>query len=193
MSLIRKFIYCFYLLLRNVYFLFTSYKQFICAWLNLPIRSKRGNAWLFQFEYSLLQDGKEETFLCTLQNKPGLGKPNASVILTVKCTWPKDKTTLIKRDGNLFLQQECIPVGCVLSVTVAVCFTGGLHIHPPEQAPPWSWHRPGRRLPRAGTPGSSPPRTDPLPVKRMTDMCKNITFATSLRAVNMKNIMSSKR
>ena len=64
----------------------------------------------------------------------------------------------------------------------------GGSLHPPEQAPP-----------RADTPqAQAPPRckacwdttcnacwdsTPPPPVKRITDTCKNITFATSLRTV----------
>ena len=57
------------------------------------------------------------------------------------------------------IQEECIPVGCVPSATVAVCFQEG-STHPPlleqapllEQVPP-----PGADPPRAGTPQSRAP------------------------------------
>ena len=58
--------------------------------------------------------------------------------------------------------QECIPVGCVLSATVAICWQGGSPPPHPlwEPAPPWeqappprSRHPPwGRHPPGAGTP-----------------------------------------
>ena len=59
-----------------------------------------------------------------------------------------------------FIQQECIPVGCVPSETVAVCFQG---VHTP---PSWSRHPPwSRPPPRAGTPWSRhPPGADPPPI-----------------------------
>ena len=81
-------------------------------------------------------------------------------------------------------KQDCIPVGCVPSVTVAVCFRGGLHTPPLEQAPPhpppvadplwrrhpleqaypWTRHppRPGTPL-GPGTPQSRPPSWDHAP------------------------------
>ena len=75
------------------------------------------------------------------------------------------------------LEQECIPVGCVPSATVAVCFREpGLH-NPPEQAPPLP--------PAARHAGIPPARIAHHPVDRMTDTCKNITFVTSLRTVMM--------
>ena len=63
--------------------------------------------------------------------------------------------------------QECIPVGCVPSATVAVCFGGeSPHTHPPERGttpgsrlpleqahPHWSRHPPGSRAP----PEQAPP------------------------------------
>ena len=55
-------------------------------------------------------------------------------------------------------RQDCIPVGCVSSTTVAVCWRGSVCLR-------------GGCLPGGGV---SPP------VDRMTDMCKNIT---SLRTV----------
>ena len=96
---------------------------------------------------------------------------------------------------NLYFTQECIPVGCILSATVAVCFRGGGSLpSPPEQAPPQDQAPP----PRAGTPletcckacwdttcnacwDSTPP------VNRITDTCKNITFAISLRTVTTQH------
>ena len=66
----------------------------------------------------------------------------------------------------LFLQQECIPVGCVPPAAVAIL--GGLHQappprsrhppdqaphqsrHPPDQAPPWSRHPPDQAPPPCG-------------------------------------------
>ena len=43
--------------------------------------------------------------LCTLQNKLGLDKPIASVILTVKISWPKDKTS---SKGNCLLNDSTV-------------------------------------------------------------------------------------
>ena len=78
-------------------------------------------------------------------------------------------------------RQDCIPVGCVPSVTVAVCFGGGGSPHTPlEQAPPhhppvadplWRRHPleqapPGtRHPPRPSTPlgPGNPPEQTPLP------------------------------
>ena len=84
---------------------------------------------------------------------------------------------------NIFLKQECIPVGCVPTATVAVCW-GGVCLSacwdtPPPgcgpgdtssgstpQPPHWVWAwRPARH---AGIP--------PPPVNRLTDRCKNITL-----------------
>ena len=65
-------------------------------------------------------------------------------------------------------KQECIPVGCVTSARVAVCFRGvSTHSSP-------SRHPPGNRQ-----------RSRPPPVNRITNTCKNITFATLLRTVIM--------
>ena len=77
------------------------------------------------------------------------------------------------------ISQECIPVGCVPSATVA--FSGGVCL---------GGVCPGRCLPREGGvyPGGVCPRCLPRggclrggleytpPVNRMTDRCKNITF-----------------
>ena len=70
--------------------------------------------------------------------------------------------------------QECIPVGCIPPAAVAVLM--GLHQAPPrEQAPPSNEQTsPGSRHPPQSRhlPGTRHP-----PVDRMTDTCKNITFA----------------
>ena len=91
--------------------------------------------------------------------------------------------------------QECIPVGCVPSAAVAVCWRGvsasvhaGIHTlplgpgHPRAWAwiPPtpwaWTWTPPLGRHPQARV--WTPPWADtPPPMNRMTDRCKNITFA----------------
>ena len=62
----------------------------------------------------------------------------------------------------------------------------------PRSRPPWtrhprSRHPPGsRHPPRSRPPGPvTSPRPGTPPVDRMTDTCKNITFATSLRTVNI--------
>ena len=101
------------------------------------------------------------------------------------------------------VQQECIPVGYVPSAAVAVCWGGSASVHAgiqgytspprPEPGPLWACRPP----PPSQTPNLPPPygsgdpppgqtpqpplwvwvwRT-PLPVNRMTDTCKNITFA----------------
>ena len=109
-----------------------------------------------------------------------------------------------------FIQQECIPVGCVPSATVAVCFQGGPHTplleqappleqtppqsrHPLEQAPPWSRPPPGADPPaarHAGIPLAMHAGIAPA-MDRMTDMRKNITFATSLLMVIIKHIYTA--
>ena len=65
----------------------------------------------------------------------------------------------------MYEQQECIPVGCVPSAAVAVSLSGG-----------------GSASVHAGIPT---PR-DQAPPRGQTDACENITFATSLRTVNMR-------
>ena len=101
-----------------------------------------------------------------------------------------------KRTKNLLLQ-ECIPVGCVPSVAVAVCWGGGVCLSacwdtPPDPGSPqvcaWtlSGCGPGHTPPRCG-PGQPPPNQTPNhplglgldtpSVDRMTDTYKNITFA----------------
>ena len=83
---------------------------------------------------------------------------------------------------RIFTKQECIPVGCVSSAAVAVPCPGGVS-------------GPGGCLVHGSTwsGGVIPACTeaDPPPVDRMTDRCKNITFATSLRTVmtTFKNII----
>ena len=63
------------------------------------------------------------------------------------------------------IQQECVPVGCVPSATVAVCFwVGSLHPPPPQsrlppdQAPPGSRPPPEQAPPRNRPPGPGTPR-----------------------------------
>ena len=63
----------------------------------------------------------------------------------------------LKANLKTNVKQECIPVGCLPSATVAVCFRGGLHTplgpgtpleqaSPPEQAPsPWEQTLPAAR------------------------------------------------
>ena len=102
---------------------------------------------------------------------------------------------------QLLSKLECIPVGCVPSARSGsrpggdawsrggVCSQGGA----------WSWGGPGPKggglvpgglcsqggclVPGGGIPACT--EADP-PVNRMTDRCKNITFATSLRTVIIK-------
>ena len=76
--------------------------------------------------------------------------------------------------SNGYQKQECIPVGCVSSATVAVmggCLPGGG----------------GGCLPgRVCLPGGGVSDT-PLPVNRITDRCKDITFPQLLlRTVNIR-------
>ena len=90
-----------------------------------------------------------------------------------------------------FIQQECIPVGCVPSATVAVCFQGGPHTPLLEQPPPWSRPPPPGADPPAARHAGIPPAMHAgiaPPMDRMTDMRKNITFATSLLMVIIKHI-----
>ena len=103
-------------------------------------------------------------------------------------------------------KQECIPVGCVPSAAVAACLGGGsasMHagIHPPPgPGPPPPGPGPGDSPARPPNlpPGmdletpppdpQSPPGYgpgDPHPMNRMTDTCKNITFATCNRCKNI--------
>ena len=80
--------------------------------------------------------------------------------------------------GKLFCQQECIPVGCVPSATVAVCWG----------VPAQEGSAPGGCLlleRGGGIPACT--EADPHHVDRMTDRCKNITFATSLRTVKIRS------
>ena len=55
------------------------------------------------------------------------------------------------------LQQECIPVGCVLPAAVAI----GEGVSRGDQASPRAGTLLGPGTPRAGTPQSRPPRPDP--------------------------------
>ena len=101
------------------------------------------------------------------------------------------------------MKQECIPVGCVPSAAVAVCFQERVSTPPgagtpPEQAPPRSRHPPWSRPPGADPPwrpvarhaGIPPARHAGIPHPPPSHMdrhtCKNITFATSLRMVKLE-------
>ena len=95
------------------------------------------------------------------------------------------KKFLIDNHYKTICEQECIPVGCV--PTAAVAGAGGLHQPPPGSCTPWTRHPPGPCTPRTrhvpdprdhAPPWTRhPPDQAPLPVDRMTDTCKNITFA----------------
>ena len=50
------------------------------------------------------------------------------------CPMHAQRNSRVKR-SPLQYEQECIPVGCVSSATVAVCFRGGLHTPPPGADP----------------------------------------------------------
>ena len=101
-------------------------------------------------------------------------------------------------------QQECIPVGCVPSATVAVC-CGGVYLVP-GGVPAWgvylvpggfswsrgcTWSRGVYLILGGGCTWSGgylsryPPPAPPLWTEWLADRCKNITFATSLWMVNM--------
>ena len=73
-------------------------------------------------------------------------------------------------------KQECIPVGCVPSATVAVC-GGGVYLFPGGVPGPR-----GVYLVPGGVPGPGGylPMYSP---RGQTHRCKNITFTTSLRTV----------
>ena len=103
-----------------------------------------------------------------------------------RMTWKKIINNLVfavNIKANRLYSQECIPVGCVPSATVAVCFRG---VSTPRQSiPPHSRHPPP-------PPGSCKACVDTTcnacwdstpPVNRIIDTCKNITFSTSLRTV----------
>ena len=112
--------------------------------------------------------------------------------------------------SEILPQQECIPVGCIPSAAAAVSREGGVWsgrggvcVPGPGkegvlQGGVCSWR--GVCLLSGGvrsggcvcSGGVSAPRVIPAgteaappPVDRMTDRCKNITFATSLRTVKM--------
>ena len=77
--------------------------------------------------------------------------------------------------------QECIPVGCVPSATVAVCcWKGGAC-----SGGGGACSRPGEGMPAPGGGGGDgiSACTEEDPPCGQTDRCKNITFATSLRTV----------
>ena len=80
-----------------------------------------------------------------------------------------------------FIKQECIPVGCVLSAALAVspathapCHACQLH----HATSPFAIHTPFATHAPFITHGPSFATHDPapLPLNRITDMCKNITF-----------------
>ena len=98
------------------------------------------------------------------------------------------------------LKQECIPVGCVPSATAAVCWG----VPAPGGACSWGVPAPGGCL-LQGVPARgclllggaccwgclllgvvSQHALRQTPPPRQTDRCKNITFASSLRTVNIK-------
>ena len=89
------------------------------------------------------------------------------------------KAAKLVRNRQTFIKQECIPVGCVLSATVAVCLGEGV------------CSRGGCLVPGGSAPGgglwypcmhwSRPP----IWTEWLTDRCKNITLATSLRTVKI--------
>ena len=60
------------------------------------------------------------------------------------------------RSCILNYQQECIPVGCVLSATVAICFRGGSASIPPRSRHPQSRHPPRADPPAARHAGIPP-------------------------------------
>ena len=120
----------------------------------------------------------------------------------------------LKLHDAVQLKQECIPVGCVPSAAVAVSPGGSAQTkHPPQTRhlpptrhhplgadPHWSGH-PLDQVPHLGT----DPRhckacwdttcntcwdSTPRPPCGQTHTCKNITFATSLRTVKIRLIMS---
>ena len=89
------------------------------------------------------------------------------------------------------LKQECIPVGYVPSAAVAVWRGGrylclGVYLALGVPVGGCTWPQ-GGYLPRGDVPGPGGVPTQVLPpVNRMTDRCKNISFATSLRTVIIK-------
>ena len=116
-------------------------------------------------------------------------------------------------------KKECIPVGCVPSATVAVCWGVCLSAFwdpqtrhplrtrqpplgpdtPQDQAPPRPGTPSGTRLPLGPgppqdqvSPGTRHPPGPGTPPRGQTDKYKNITFATSLQTVT-KNWVSYRR
>ena len=81
------------------------------------------------------------------------------------------------------IPQECIPVGCVPSAAVAVSAPGG--VPGPGGGGVWSGGVPGAGVSGPGGLVSQHALRQTPPVNRITDRCKNITFATSLRTVKM--------
>ena len=96
--------------------------------------------------------------------------------------WPK-----------MYTKQECIPVGCVSSAAVAVSSggRGGLPQCILGYKPPTGPGTPPTRHPQTRSPPSDQalPQTrhprDHAPPCGQTHTCENITFATSLRTVNI--------
>ena len=72
------------------------------------------------------------------------------------------------------MEQECIPVGCMLPTAVAVSGGGCLHQCPQDQAP----HQDQVPL-RPGTPWDQAP---PLWTEFLTHTCENSTFPQTLFA-----------
>ena len=117
--------------------------------------------------------------------------------MKMKKIGPTEKKS--SRKVKLSQKQKCIPVECVPSAIVAVCFRGG-EVTPPEQTPQsrppfWEQTPPGEQAhPQEQaspcckacwdtTCNACWDSTTPTPVNRITDTCKNITFATSMRTV----------
>ena len=93
------------------------------------------------------------------------------------------------------LKQECIPVGCVPSAAVAVSPATHTPCYacPSATPPPMPHMRPCHAHPLPHTPAMHvPPAMRALPVNRITDKCKNITFPQLLlRTVTSRNLPAS--
>ena len=112
---------------------------------------------------------------------------------------------------KFLIKQECIPVGCVLSATVAVCrgglLPGAVCLLPGGVPPPRGGLcllPEGGAYSQGGVPalgggcllprgGGIPACTEADPPCGQTHRCKNITFATSLRTVIIKGNLILKK
>ena len=110
--------------------------------------------------------------------------PPTNVVVANNCLPVLLQTTIVHR-----IKQECIPVGCIRSAAVSWgegCLPQCMLGYTPQA---WAWRPPARtlNLPPWYGPGDPPPDQTPQPplrygpgdppVDRMTDKCKNITFA----------------